>query len=113
MERLASLAHLPMQERSAIADALMPARNHGVVLSGIAASDNVSWAVGAFNNWIDSDESFSDTTSQLVGRVSWAPAVFQNESNLLHFGAWPAVFRREAAASRPQQTGVQQRAAVR
>jgi phosphate-selective porin OprO/OprP len=86
MERLASLAHLPMQERSAIADALMPARNHGVVLSGIAASDNVSWAVGAFNNWIDSDESFSDTTSQLVGRVTWAPAVFQNESNLLHFG---------------------------
>ena len=86
MERLASLAYLPMQERSAIADALMPARNHGVVLSGIAASDNVSWAVGAFNNWIDSDESFSDTTSQLVGRMSWAPAVFQNESNLLHFG---------------------------
>ena len=86
MERLASLPYLPMQERSAIADALMPARNHGVVLSGIAASDNVSWAVGAFNNWIDSDESFSDTTSQLVGRVTWAPAVFQNESNLLHFG---------------------------
>ncbi len=86
MERLASLAYLPMQERSAIADALMPARNHGVVLSGIAASDNVSWAVGAFNNWIDSDESFSDTTSQLVGRVTWAPAVFQNEGNLLHFG---------------------------
>jgi len=86
MERLASLPYLPMQERSAIADALMPARNHGVVLSGIAASDNVSWAVGAFNNWIDSDESFSDTTSQLVGRVTWAPAVFQNEGNLLHFG---------------------------
>jgi len=86
MERLASLPYLPMQERSAIADALMPARNHGVVLSGIAASDNVSWAVGAFNNWIDSDESFSDTTSQLVGRVTWAPAVLQNEGNLLHFG---------------------------
>ncbi len=86
MERLASLAYLPMQERSAIADAVLPARNHGVVLSGTAASDNVSWAVGAFNNWIDSGESFSDTSNQLVGRATWAPAFFQSESNLLHVG---------------------------
>ena len=64
MERLAGLAHLPMQERSAIADAVMPARNHGITLSGTAASDNVSWAFGAFNNWIDSDESFSDTSKR-------------------------------------------------
>jgi len=75
-----------MQERSAIADALMPARNHGVVLSGNAASDNVSWAVGAFNNWIDSGESFSDTSNQFVGRVTWAPVVLQSESNLFHVG---------------------------
>ena len=86
MERLMGLVYLPMQERGAFIDALLPARNHGVVLSGTAASDNVSWAVGAFNNWIDSDESFSDTSNQLVGRVTWAPAVFQNESNLLHVG---------------------------
>jgi phosphate-selective porin OprO/OprP len=86
MERLASLAYLPMQERSAIADAVMPARNHGVVLSGTAAADNVSWAVGAFNNWIDSGESFSDTSNQFVGRATWAPAALQNESNLFHVG---------------------------
>ncbi len=86
MERLASLAYLPMQERSAIADAVMPVRNHGIVLSGTAASDNVSWAAGAFNSWIDSDESFSDTSNVFVGRATWAPAIFQNESNLLHFG---------------------------
>ena len=42
MERLTGLAYLPMQERSAMADAVMPARNHGMVLSGTAASDNVS-----------------------------------------------------------------------
>jgi len=69
-----------------IADALLPARNHGVVLSGTAASDNVSWAEGASNNWIDSDESFSDTSNQFVGRVTWAPAIFQNENHLLHVG---------------------------
>jgi phosphate-selective porin OprO/OprP len=86
MERLSSLAYLPMQERSAIADAVMPVRNHGITLSGTAASSNVSWAVGAFNNWVDSGESFSDTASVLVGRATWAPAFLQSESNLLHVG---------------------------
>jgi phosphate-selective porin OprO/OprP len=86
MERLMGLVYLPMQERAASTDALLPSRNHGAVVSGTAASDNVSWAVGAFNNWIDSDESFSDTSNQLVGRVTWAPAFFQNESNLFHVG---------------------------
>jgi phosphate-selective porin OprO/OprP len=86
MERLMGMAYMPMQERSVIADAVLPARNHGIVLSGAAASDNVSWAVGAFNNWIDSGESFSDTSNQLVGRATWAPAFFQSESNLFHVG---------------------------
>ena len=86
MERLMSLAFLPMQERSAVADALLPSRNHGVVLSGTAAGDWFTWAVGAFNNWIDSGESFSDTSNQLVGRVTWVPAVSEDESNLLHLG---------------------------
>jgi phosphate-selective porin OprO/OprP len=75
-----------MQERAAFLDALLPSRNHGVVLSGVAASDNVSWAVGAFNNWIDSDESFGNTSNQLVGRVTWAPEVFQSKNNLFHLG---------------------------
>ena len=86
MHRLMGLAYLPMQERSAFMDALLPARNHGVVLSGATASDNVSWAVGAFNNWIDSGVSFSDTSNQVVGRTTWAPARFQDERNLLHLG---------------------------
>ena len=86
LERLTPLTYLPMQERSVIADAVMPARNHGVVLSGTAAADNISWGVGAFNNWIDSGESFSDTSNQFVGRVSWVPAAFQTETNLFHLG---------------------------
>ena len=86
MERLAALAFLPMQERSAVADTLLPARNHGVALSGAADGAWVTWAVGAFNNWIDSDESFSDTSNQLVGRVTWVPVVSHDESNLLHLG---------------------------
>jgi phosphate-selective porin OprO/OprP len=86
LERLTSLAFLPWQERSADDDALLPSRNHGVVLSGTAAGDWLTWAVGAFNNWIDSDESFSDTSNQLIGRVTWVPPVSQDGSNLLHLG---------------------------
>jgi len=85
MERLMGLAYWPLQERSAVADALLPARNHGLVLSG-TAGDWSTWAVGAFNNWIDSGESFSDTSNQLVGRVTWVPLVSEDESNLLHLG---------------------------
>jgi phosphate-selective porin OprO/OprP len=85
MERLMGLAYWPMQERSAVADALLPARNHGVVLSG-TGGEWFTWAGGAFNNWIDSGESFGDTSSQLVGRVTWVPAVSEDESNLLHLG---------------------------
>ena len=86
LERLTPLTFLPWQERSAAADALLPARNHGLVVSGTAAGDWFTWAVGAFNDWIDSDESFSDTSSQLTGRVTWVPLVSEDESNLLHFG---------------------------
>ena len=85
MERVQAMAFLPMQERSAVNDAFMPGRAHGTILSGTAGEWS-TWAVGAFNNWIDSDESFSDTTTQFVGRVTWVPAVSQDESNLLHLG---------------------------
>ena len=86
LERQTPITFLPWQERSAAADALLPARNHGLVLSGTAAGDWFTWAVGAFNNWIDSDQSFSDTSNQLTGRVTWVPLVSKDESNLLHFG---------------------------
>jgi hypothetical protein len=56
-----------------------------VVLSG-TGGEWFTWAVGGFNNWIDSGESFSETSNQLVGRVTWVPAVSEDESNLLHFG---------------------------
>ena len=85
MERLTSLTFLPMQERSAPNDAFLPARTHGLILSG-AGGEWFTWAVGGFDDWIDSDESFSDTTGELTGRVTWVPAVSQDESNLLHLG---------------------------
>lgn len=88
MERVMSLAHWPIQERSTGADALLPSRNVGLVASGSMFDDRVSVAGGVFNNWIDRDQpsSFSDNATQFVGRATWVPWQSDNESSLLHFG---------------------------
>ena len=86
MERIMSLAYLPQQERAAVSDALLPSRNVGMVLSGSMLKDRISWAGGAFNNWLDRDQpnSFSDNTTQYVVRATAVPFVSDNESTLLH-----------------------------
>ena len=86
MERLMSLTFIPWQERSAAADALLPSRNHGLVVSGNVAGQRVSWAGGLFNNWIDNELSFADSPKQYIGRVTWLPFLSADESNLIHLG---------------------------
>jgi phosphate-selective porin OprO/OprP len=87
MERIMSMVQLPMQERSSAADAFLPSRNLGVVLSGTAMNRKMTWAGGIFNNFIDSDESIGDTATQLIGRATWLPFVSDDESNIVHLGA--------------------------
>jgi phosphate-selective porin OprO/OprP len=86
LERLTPLTFLPWQERTSPADAFLPARNHGVVLNGMALRGRSTWAVGVFNNWIDSGASIDDTTTLLVGRMTGVPLQSEDESNLLHLG---------------------------
>lgn len=86
MERSMSMIQLPMQERSAVADAMLPSRNFGVVVSGGAANQRMTWAGGVFNNWVDSHGSISDNPTQTIGRVTWLPFVSEDESNLFHLG---------------------------
>jgi phosphate-selective porin OprO/OprP len=86
MERIMSLAFLPMQERSSAADALLPARNFGVVLSGSGLGRRMSWAAGAFNDWLDEGGSFNDNSSQMVARLTGLPFLSPDESNLVHLG---------------------------
>ncbi|KPJ86401.1 MAG: hypothetical protein AMS18_15650 [Gemmatimonas sp. SG8_17] len=85
-ERLVTLTSMSMQERAAVSDALLTSRNHGVVLSGALPSARMTWAIGAFNDWIDSDASFSNASTEFTGRVTWVPAMSQDRSNLLHVG---------------------------
>jgi phosphate-selective porin OprO/OprP len=86
MERTMSMVQLPMQERSTVSDAFMPSRNLGIVLSGRALDERVTWAGGLFNNFIDSGESISDTATAIVGRTTWLPFVSEDDSNLVHLG---------------------------
>lgn len=86
LERLTGMVFLPWQERAAVNDAFFPTRNHGIVLNGMALDGWMTWAGGAFNNWIDADTSFDETANQYVGRITWVPFVSDDESNLLHVG---------------------------
>ena len=85
-ERLQGMVYNQMQERSAAADSLLPSRNVGVVWSGSNAEHASSWAFGLFNDWFDAGQDFSESASQAVGRVTWAPLRTADDSNLLHLG---------------------------
>ena len=86
MERLMTLLDSPMQERSASGDALLPARNVGLVLSGYGFNQRTSWAGGVFNDWFDASQDFNESASQVVGRVSWLPFLSEDDSALIHLG---------------------------
>ncbi len=86
MERLTSLLYLPMQERSAVSDSMLPSRNVGAVLSGTAFDRRSTWAGGVFNPWLDKGTSISESATQLIGRGTWLPLVNANESSLVHLG---------------------------
>lgn len=89
MERLMPMTNLPMQERAAVSDALLPSRNVGAMFSGTFPGDRATFAGGVFNNWLDKDQpgSAKDNSTQFVGRLTWVPLVSENESSLLHLGA--------------------------
>ena len=87
LERLTGGTFLPNQERAAVSDALLPSRNVGIVWNGSSPGKYSSWAIGAFNDWFDASEDFDESATQYVGRITWAPLVSEDESNLVHLGA--------------------------
>jgi len=88
MERLMSLQYLPMQERPAFLDALLPARKVGVALSSNLFNQRVTVAGGAFNSWLDKDNGggLDDNPSSFTGRATWMPFESENRTTTLHLG---------------------------
>jgi len=85
-ERIQSMLFNHMQERTAVADALMPSRNVGIVWNGSSPNKYSSWAFGVFNDWFDADQDFDESASQYIGRLTWAPLRSEDDSNLVHLG---------------------------
>lgn len=86
LERGMSLVFLDMQERSAASDALLRSRNVGIVVNGSSANKNVSWAIGAFNDWFDAGQSLDESSSQLIARVSSVLFESKKDGHLWHLG---------------------------
>jgi phosphate-selective porin OprO/OprP len=87
MSRLSAMIYEPaQQERASVADGLLPARNIGVVINNSFLNERMTWSAGVFNNWIETDRSFSDNPTVVSGRISGIPYISEDESNLLHLG---------------------------
>jgi phosphate-selective porin OprO/OprP len=87
MSRLSAMIYEPgQQERASVADGLLPARNIGVVINNSFLNERMTWSAGVFNNWIETDGSFSDNPTVVTGRISGIPYISDDESNLLHLG---------------------------
>ena len=89
MERLMQLQYLPLQERPAFLDALLPARKIGVALSGTLWGERVTWASGVFNSWLDKgqDGGIDDNPTSFTSRITWLPYDSDNHTTTLHLGA--------------------------
>jgi phosphate-selective porin OprO/OprP len=83
-ERIQSMVFNHMQERSAVADAMLPSRNVGIVWNGSSPEKYSSWGIGVFNDWLDTDQDFDESATQYIGRFAWAPLRSSDDSNLLH-----------------------------
>jgi len=86
MERNMGLIYLPWQERSAVNDAMLPSRNIGAVLSGGALEERMSWALGMFNDWLDSGQSYNESDTQFISRVTGLAYLSEDETRLVHLG---------------------------
>ena len=87
ISRLSVMIYEPeQQERSSVADGLLPARNIGVVVNNSFLKQRMTWAVGIFNDWYEVHRSFSDNPTVFTGRITGLPYISEDESNLLHLG---------------------------
>lgn len=87
ISRLSSLIYLPsQQERASVADGLLPSRNVGITINSNFAKERMTWAAGVFNNWFETNRSFSDNPTVFTGRITALPYQSEDESNLVHLG---------------------------
>jgi len=86
IERLSGGFYLPLLERPAVLDAMLPARNIGFNLNGTAFNQRFTWAIGVFNDWFEDYQSFNESSTLITSRLTLLHAFSDDDSNLLHLG---------------------------
>jgi phosphate-selective porin OprO/OprP len=61
-------------------------RSIGMQLSGPLAGDRMTWAVGWFNDWMETGASFSDNANDYVGRITGLLRESPDNTDYLHLG---------------------------
>jgi len=61
-------------------------RSIGVLGSGPLAGDRMTWAAGWYNDWLETNASFSDNANDYVGRLTGLAQVSPDNRNFLHLG---------------------------
>jgi len=87
MSRLSAMIYEPaQQERASVADGLLPARNIGIAINNTFLKERMTWSAGVFNNWFETDQSFSNNPTVITGRITGLPYISEDESHFLHLG---------------------------
>jgi phosphate-selective porin len=74
-----------LMERATM-DGLVPSRGTGIKLGNYAFERRLTWSVGWFNDWLFTDESFSDSDNQFTGRITGLPVYADDGRRLVHLG---------------------------
>ena len=74
------------QQQERILSPFFVTRSIGVMASGELAGDRMTWAVGWFNDWLESGESFSDNADDYVARLTGLVSASADNRDFLHVG---------------------------
>lgn len=83
-EMVGLMPQLPQQER--LLSPFFTTRNTGIMLSGTLAKERMTWAGGAFNDWIENGEKLNSNATNWVGRITGLVTVSENNLNYFHLG---------------------------
>jgi len=75
---------LPQQER--ILNPFFPTRNVGVSLSGQLVGGRMTWAAGAFNDWLETGADYKQNARDVVGRVTALGWESPDKTKYVHVG---------------------------
>lgn len=74
----------PQQER--ILSPFFVTRSIGIQASGQMAGDRMTWSAGWFNDWLETNATFSDNADDYVARITGLAAVSPDDRGFVHLG---------------------------